>query len=42
MEPFHGFHFWGAAKKEKFPPSMDGKGKFSPQELEEQEVIQRR
>lgn len=32
----------GRQKKEKFPPSMDGWGKFSPQELEEQGMIQRR
>ncbi len=34
--------FGGRQKKEKFPPSMDGMGKFLPQELKEQEVIQRR
>jgi len=32
----------GAAKKEKFPPSMDGRGKISQQGLKEQGMIQRR
>jgi len=34
--------FGWAAKKEKFFPSMDGRGKFSPQELKTQGVFQRR